>query len=676
MTVYSKPIQNVRSPKEILDIFAPRAAAELERRQQEEQLRRSEQRHRAFITTNTDAMWRIEFDPPVSTALPERDQLEAIYRNGYIAECNEALARQLGADNPEQIVGWPIKDIALLSNPSVRNATIHAIRSGYRYNTIETTPVGVDGKIRYLLRTQWGIVDHGMLRRIWGSTRDLTELKQSEIALDASEQRFSGLLECLPLIVLVVQPNGEVTFWNDHLTRLTGWRFSDISGKDWIDLMIPVGERARVRATIAAASTNPPRPVHFQSPLLGRNGERRWIAWDSTGLRDADGITAEIAVVGCDITEFKALEAQFHQTQKLEHIGRMAGGIAHDFNNLLTVIMGHTGVLLETARPPQPVRDALEQILKAAETGANLTQRLFAFSRHRVLRPEVLNPGDLIADDERMIRQLVGDRIQVVIRLDSSPGFVQADAGHLHQIILNLVVNARDAMPGGGTLTISTSNADPHSVEITVADTGTGMTEEVCTHMFEPFYTTKEQGKGTGLGLSTVYGIVQQSGGHIVVETKPESGSTFQIFLPKVPPQAGTRQTLRKTGEAPAGTETILLVEDQREVRMLAAGILRDLGYRVLEAENPAQALELALHPGGDAVQLLLAGVTKPGTAGSELADTIKTSCRNLRVVFMSGYTGPAGGMQDIAERGIGWLQKPFTREALAVAVRELLDQL
>ncbi len=381
--------------------------------------------------------------------------------------------------------------------------------------------------------------------------------------------------------------------------------------------MIPDADRARVRASVLATTAAPPRPVHFQSPVLGPSGDRRWVAWDSTSLRDSDGKTLSIAIIGCDVTEFKALEAQFHQSQKLEHIGRMTDGIARDFNNLLTVILGRASLLLEQNPSPGFARESVAQIVKAAEQGAALTNRLFAFSSRRVLRPETLNPAKLIADDESMIRQLVGPHIKLVTDFDSPPAFVDADAGNLHQIILNLVVNARDAMPGGGTLTISTSSADPNYVQITVTDSGTGMTEEVRSHLFEPFFTTKAEGKGTGLGLSTVYGIVQQSRGHIVVETDPGSGTSFRIFLPRVHQPPAYRQSSRLAGEAPRGTETILLVEDQAEVRLLAANILRGLGYKVLEAQEPAQAREFAKGSGCDVIHLLLTGVAMARLSGS-----------------------------------------------------------
>jgi PAS domain S-box-containing protein len=686
MTAYRRRISNAAVLKGILESFAPRSVSELERKRQEEQLRRSEERYRTFIELNANGMWRLEFDQPISTALPEQEQLVRIYQDGYVAECNDALARQAGFEKAAQVIGHRVKDLIPLSNPSVRDATLHAIRAGYRFTTVETAPIGRDGKRRYMLRSQWGIVDDGMLQRMWGSNRDITDLKLSEIALDASERRMSDLLENLQLLVVKLDPNGEIAFCNDHLFRLTGWRPSDVTGKNWVEMMIPPEERARVQTAISSAVMNPGAPVHFESSLVGRGGDRHWTAWDSTSLRDSEGRSGGTANVGSDLTDFKALETQFHQSQQLESVARLAGRVAHDFNNLLTVIVGYSGVLMEK-NPSDSARSSLNEIRKAAEKGADLTQRLFAFGRRRFFRPEVLNLTALLADDVHMIRHLIGENVQLVTHLDPSLGLVRADPGHIHQIILNLVVNARDAMPNGGILTLSTTNIRAGAgvtrlpavdtgdfVQLAITDTGTGMTEEVRNHLFEPFYTTKAPGKGTGLGLPTVYGLVQQSGGHIRVETEPDKGSSFKILLPAVAGEIERVPDPHRRGDM-RGTETILLVDDQREIRILAASILRDLGYRVLEAESVCLALEMvSQQSSGERIDLLLTDAIMPGKSGSDLADCIRASCRDLKVLLLSAYAGPARG-QTLSERGFGWLQKPFTPEALASAVRELLEQ-
>jgi PAS domain S-box-containing protein len=555
MSVYRRSIPDAGDPRAILEMFASRAASELERKQQVALLRQSEERYRAFIAMNADAMWRIEFDQPISTLLPEQEQMERIYHDGYIAECNDSLARQAGFEQAAQVIGRRVDHLASLSNPIVRNAILHAIRTRYRFTTVETSPIGRNGRHRYVLRSQWGIVEEGMLRRIWGSNRDITELKLSELALEDAERRMSELLEDLQLMVVILRPNGDISFCNPHLYQVTGWQAPDVVGENWIDLMIPEGDHDKVREAIASMNTDTRLPVHFESALLGPEGDRRWIAWDSIGMRDSEDRIAATAHVGRDITEFKKLEGQFQQAQKLESIGRLAGGVAHDFNSLLTVIRSRIGGMLAKSGPSDEARIALNEIQKAADKAAELTQRLLAFSWRRMPHPEAVDLTSLIADDVYMIRHLIGEHIRLVTNLDPGLGPVHADVSHLHQIVLNLVVNARDAMPQGGTLTISTSNADVgdnasgepapaagNFVQLTVTDTGTGMTEAVRSHMFEPFYTTKASGKGTGLGLSTVYGIVQQSGGHILVETESGRGTSLKILLPAAEQRAAPDQ--------------------------------------------------------------------------------------------------------------------------------------
>jgi PAS domain S-box-containing protein len=545
MAVYRKSVASLRDAKSILDIFAPRAAAELERKQDEERLRESEQRYRAFVSLNSDAMWRIEFEKPIPVALPEEQQIDQIYQYGYLAECNDALARQFGLEKAAQLTGWRISDLAPITNSTVREAALHAIRSGYHFTTVETAPEAPDGSKRHMLRSQWGIVENGMLLRAWGTSRDITDLKTIERELDASEQRLTDLVETLNLLVVMLHEDGTIAYCNKHLYRLTGWTAEDAIGKDWFDLMVPQEDRVKARAAFESAKLQAEAPTHYESTLLGPQGTRWWVAWDSTSLRDADGKIVVSANVGRDISEYKMLEAQFRQAQQLESIGRLAGGVAHDFNNLLAVITGYSSVLLEKTEPSDPAYAGLVAISDAAEKGADLTHRLLAFSRREVPRPELLNLTTLIADDEEMVRRLIGDDIRLITRLEPSPNPVRADAGQLRQVLLNLIVNARDAMPHGGSLIITTStrevsDRDTHLsgvppgryVELVVADTGVGITEDVRGHLFEPFYTTKEQGKGTGLGLSTVYGIIRHHGGYIDVESEPGKGARFRILLP------------------------------------------------------------------------------------------------------------------------------------------------
>jgi two-component system cell cycle sensor histidine kinase/response regulator CckA len=687
MAIYRQTARSLQMPKSMLEIFAPRAAAELNRKRSEEQLRESEQRYRAFVAQNPDGMWRIEFENPIPTNLPEQEQLDRIHRSGYIAECNDSLARLFGLDRAEQLVGCRVSDFPVQSDPSIREATLAAVRAGYWLTSMETRPLDHSGRRRYMLRTQWGIVENGMLQRLWGTNRDITELRHAEQALDASEQRMVDVLQSVHLVVTMLGPEGSIAFCNDYLFELTGWQPSDVVGKNWLDLLIPLEERDKVRAAFASATCSSPAPLHFECTLLGPAGGRWWIAWDCTILRDSEGTIAAMVNVGRDITEYKELEAQFLHAQKLESIGRLAGSVAHDFNNLLTIIVGYSTALLVNRDSDDLAYTGLAEIRKAAEKGAELAYQLLAFSRRQASRLVVLNLNELIAEDERMLRRLIGENIELVTNLDPALGFVRADAGHLHQILMNLAVNARDAMPRGGTLVIASSNVEidesrasrlsgvsPGSyIRLTVTDTGVGMSEEVRGHLFEPFFTTKEPGKGTGLGLSTVYGIVQQSGGHIVVSTEPNKGSAFEVFLPRVQMAPPIRETSPRVAPA-RGTEAVLLVEDDAEVRELTAKILRDLGYTVWEATNAHEALE-AVRYSREAIDLILTDLVLPGMGGMELADSVKSVHAGIKVLYMSGYAERLLFRDDPVPPGIAFLRKPFTPDDLAAKVREILDQ-
>jgi PAS domain S-box-containing protein len=549
LALYRRPLdEEIRFVQSMLTMFAPRAAAELNRKHVDDALRESEERHRAFIQLNMDGMWRIEFDKPIAINLPEQEQLERIFRDGYVAECNDALARLAGLQKAEQLIGSRIIELAPQTVDTIRNATRPLIRGGYQYSTIETTPVDAAGNRKYIWRSHWGIVENDMLQRIWGTCRDVTELRHYQMALVTSERRLTELLEAVRLLAVMLDRDGNMSFCNKYFLRLTGWRAEEISGRNWFDLMVPLEEREKLRAAFSSAHSDSQAPTHFEGTVLERGGNRRLIEWDNVVLRDPDGKIAGSASIGRDITEYRALQSQFRQSQKLESIGRLAGGVAHDFNNLLTVILGYSCHLLEQRDKTDSAYTGLLEIKRAAERGAALTHQLLAFSRRQILQPQLLDLSALVTEVEPMLRRLIGEDIELVTDLDSSLSHVSADAGHIHQVLMNLAANARDAMPHGGKLTITLSNVDvdptqaarlaeiqpgPY-VEMIVADTGIGMTEEIRSRIFEPFFTTKELNKGTGLGLSTVYGIVRQSGGQIVVETEQGKGTAFQIFLPRV----------------------------------------------------------------------------------------------------------------------------------------------
>jgi len=380
-------------------------------------------------------------------------------------------------------------------------------------------------------------------------------------------------------------------------------------------------------------------------------------------------------------------EKQFRQSQKMEAVGRLAGGIAHDFNNLLTVIMGYSQVLLTELGPQHPLRGKIEETLKAGERAATLIRQLLTFSSKQSLDPKILSLNTAVTSLESLLRRLIGEDIQLVSKLDPTNGRLRADQAQLEQVLVNLVVNARDAMPKGGTLTIETAQVEltrspvyhltplpPGSyVRLAVSDTGCGMDRKTQSHIFEPFFTTKGEGKGSGLGLSTVFAIVTQCGGAIDVTSRVGHGTRFDLYFPSVESDILTTAPTQPLGQPQRGTETILLVEDEPSVRTLVRDELRKLGYRVVEAKNGVEACLLATQQAGS-LQLLLTDVVMPGMGGRELAQHLSVIKPDLRTLFISGYMDDVGIMAGQEEGTSSFLQKPFTPEVLARAVRNLLD--
>ena len=387
------------------------------------------------------------------------------------------------------------------------------------------------------------------------------------------------------------------------------------------------------------------------------------------------------------LVELERTQAQLVQAQKMQAIGQLAGGVAHDFNNILTTVTGYSAFVMSQLSGDSPLRADVREIQLAAERAASLTQQLLAFSRKQVLRPQVIDLNAVSANMEQMLRRLIGENISLRFRLEPTLGRVQADAGQIEQVIMNLVVNARDAMPNGGKLIVETANVMPGQdrvhrhfavpagryVTLAVSDTGTGMTKEVMQHIFEPFFTTKEQGQGTGLGLATVFGIIAQSGGHILPTSEPERGTTFTVFLPRVQEQVETLQPVENASPAPGGTEIILLVEDEDVVRRLARRALQRSGYTVLEASSPEIALQISRQH-EQHIDLLMTDVVMPGMGGEALAERVTASRPAIKVLYMSGYSDSEIVQRGVLRDQVCFCQKPFTPAELALKVREALQ--
>jgi two-component system cell cycle sensor histidine kinase/response regulator CckA len=388
------------------------------------------------------------------------------------------------------------------------------------------------------------------------------------------------------------------------------------------------------------------------------------------------------------VTDRRRLEEQLHQASKMEAVGQLAGGVAHDFNNLLTVITGYGALVADALPPGDPVRELVGEMVRAGERAAGLTRQLLAFSRKQVLSPRVVDLNAVVADTERMLRRLIGADVDLAARLQPNLGRVRADPGQVEQVVMNLAVNARDAMPRGGKLTVETRDVElgedycrthpearpgPH-VLLAVSDTGCGMTEEVRLRIFEPFFTTKGPGKGAGLGLATVFGIVKQSGGSVEVYSEVGVGTTFKVYLPRADAPAAADATGPVQAAVTRGTETLLVAEDEPAVRALTCHVLRSAGYTVLEAETGEEAVRVADRHAGP-VHLLVTDVVMPGGGGRELAETLAERHPGARVLFLSGYTADAVVRHGILGERADFLQKPFTPAALARKVREVLDR-
>ena len=391
-------------------------------------------------------------------------------------------------------------------------------------------------------------------------------------------------------------------------------------------------------------------------------------------------------VVAQDISERRLLESQLRQSQKMEAVGRLAGGVAHDFNNLLMVIKGHTELLLNTLPPSEQIARKIEQIDRAADRAAALTRQLLAFSRMQVLQPQVINMNSIVEEMGKLLPRLIGEDVELLIRTDADLGTIRADASQMEQVLMNLAVNARDAMPNGGKLVIETLNCDlDHGFTVThplmkpgpyvvlvVTDSGTGMDAETQAHIFEPFFTTKEKGKGTGLGLAMVYGIVKQSGGFIWVYSELGKGTSFKIYLPRIDQAEEYISPSHPSADVPTGSETVLLAEDEQDVREIAREFLESGGYHVIEAGDGAAAIQLAKQNKGN-IQLLVTDMVMPGMTGQELAVRLQAEHPGLNVIFMSGYSERAANEMAAADRGIRLLSKPFSRSAILRAVRDSL---
>jgi PAS domain S-box-containing protein len=525
---------------------------------------------------------------------------------------------------------------------------------------------------------------NGAATRMIGAITDVTERTRSEAAIRFQAQ----LLNAVQQAVVATDPEGIVIFWNKFAENLYGWTAEEAVGRTIEELTPSPFLREHGTEIVARAAAGESWTGEFL--VQGKSGKAFPALLTTAPVRDNSGNVLGFVRVSIDLTERRNLEEQFRQSQKMDAVGRLAGGIAHDFNNLLTVIRLNTEIIMEGFDPTDPRSDDVKQIRSAAERASSLTRQLLAFSRKQILQPRVLDMNSVVGTVEPMLKRLIGEDITIVSQC-SARGYVVADPGQLEQVLVNLVVNARDAMPQGGQISIETDNVvldetytsehapviAGHYVMLAVTDNGVGMSRETREHAFDPFFTTKDAGKGTGLGLATVYGIVKQSGGYVWVYSEPGLGTTLKLYFPEVSAAAAFGPSAEKQGtleKRKHGSETILLVEDEDAVRGLTCRILERQGYRVIPAQHGRAAMEIASKEEGR-IDLVLTDVVMPGMNGRGLVERLVGIRPRIKSLYMSGYTD-----DDIIRRGFiepskSFLQKPFTSEALLQTVRKVLDE-
>lgn len=611
------------------------------------------------------------------------DGISILNEKGIHIYANTAYAQMLGLEGPEQILGLPWRQVYSLQavdqlEPQIRAA----LKQSFRWSStiLLQRPDGPSLSVEFTINAMPD-----------GSTacvcRDISSHQEAEKARAEAETKYRMLVEHVNAITYIAEIgiHGQWYYVSPQVEAILGYTPEEwlTISRDW-DKLIHPDDLAAVVAAEEASKNGIPFQAEFR--LRRKDGRDVWLNDTAVVVQGSDSHPVMEGIM-VDTTERKLLETQLQQSRKMEAVGRLAGGIAHDFNNLLTIITGYTDLALSRTSIPPEIRGDIERIDNASGRAASLVRQLLAFSRKQVLQPKTIDLNGIVVNLDKLLRRLMDENIEMITRTREDVGKVKADPAQIEQVIMNLVVNARDAMPLGGRIILETSNVDLDSayaeehisvkpgkyVMLAVSDTGIGMDQETIAHIFEPFYTTKESGNGTGLGLSTVYGIVKQSGGYIWVYSEQGKGSTFKVYLPRVEDALETTPPAKPSiSETKRGWETILLVEDEEAVRELIHTVLTEQGYDVIPARDSAHAVQLASSFARD-IHMLLTDVVMPGMSGRELANHIAQRRPGIRVLFMSGYTDNVITTGGMLEKGLAFLQKPFSPNNLAQKVREVL---
>ena len=612
------------------------------------------------------------------------DGIALLDEKGVHIYANTAFAHMFGFDSPKRVIGRPWRIVYAFQNlatlePEIRQALAKTAKWSSELSLRRPNGTELSVEMVVALLPEGGTVC---------GCRDLSQRKEAEKARAEAEAKYRTLVEQVNAISYIAEIgiDGQWHYVSPQIEPILGY-----TPEEWLAIahrwaeMIHPDDLGIVEAAEAGSRKGEPFQAEFR--MKRKDGREVWL--NDTGVV-VEGNNAHPVMEGIivDITERKLLETQLQQSRKMEAVGRLAGGIAHDFNNLLTIITGYTDLALSRPAVPLDLRNDIERIENASARAAALVRQLLAFSRKQVLQPKTLDLNAIVANMEKLLRRVIDDHIEMVTCVRDTVGKVKADPAQLEQVIMNLVVNARDAMPHGGQLLVETANAELDSsyaaehlpvkpgpyVMLAVSDTGVGMDSETIAHIFEPFFTTKESGRGTGLGLSTVYGIVKQSGGYIWVDSEPGKGSTFKVYLPRADEPIEQEAPQQRPSAEHRASEVVLLVEDEEAVRDLVRTILAGQGYEVIVAIDPQHAEEIAKKFPGE-IHLLLTDMVMPGTSGRELAERVLEIRPNIRVLYMSGYTENVMTSGGMLERGLAFLQKPFSPALLNQKIREILTE-
>ncbi len=611
------------------------------------------------------------------------DGISIIGENGEHIYVNAAFARMMGHETPETMLGvhwqkiYDPRDIVMIHEHVRESLLAEGKWSGQiSLRRRDGTTVPVEMAVTSLANGVTACVGH-----------DISARRAAEKARAEAENKYRTLVEQVAAISYIAELGirGEWFYVSPQVEPITGYSQEEwmASSRDWTR-HVPQEDHVVVEAAEEASL----RGQRFQAEyrIVRKDGSVIWVSDTAVVVSGSDSHPVMEGII-VDITERKLLENQLQQSRRMEAVGRLAGGIAHDFNNLLTIIKGYAELAVQRTGMQQDLRADVQQIENAAERASTLIRQLLAFSRKQVLQPKVIDLNAIVLGLDKLLGRLMGEHIEMMTRCSANVGHVRADPAQIEQVIMNLVVNARDAMPTGGRLTVETVDVELDStyardhvsvkpgsyVMLAVSDTGVGMSPETVAHIFEPFYTTKGSGQGTGLGLSTVYGIVKQSGGYIWVYSEPGKGTTFKVYLPRVVEPVESKADAVEFSAAGRGSETILLVEDEEAVRELASRILSARGYKVVTAKSAREAEQFSDKHGGQ-IHLLLTDIIMPGTSGRELAVRITAQHPRTRVMYMSGYTDNVLAQGGVLEAGLSFLQKPFTPAGLVQKVRDVLD--